>query len=499
MRRLLASLILLAVAVAPAAGAEPEAQRVGGTDRIDTAAALAQATFDEASYALLASAEDYPDALAGAALAGTLTGPVLLTDPVRLPARTRQTLEDLGVERVLLLGGSAAVADTVEAELVAHGYDTERVAGANRYATAAAIAERTAGRGVQRVFVASGETFADALVAGPAAYALRAPILLSRRDGLPEETVRALEDLDPAEAIILGGEAAVSAAVATAIEQRGSAVVRVAGSERAETAARFADVAVAHLGFDPARVLLARGDGFADALAAAPRGGELPAPILLAASPDTLGRFTQRWLTRFCEQIATVEAVGGPDAIEDEILARAVEVVGRCGLSERTFTYSSGVRGAVESDLEEFRRVTDATLNDPRGWGLDGAIDFVEVTEEADFRLWLASPQAVESAAAVCHRSWSCRVGNDVYINDLRWREATTTYHQEGRSLGEYRSYVLNHEVGHWLGLRHWGCPGAGHPAPVMQQQSIRLDGCHTNVWPVEAERDAVRHHHLPG
>lgn len=61
------------------------------------------------------------------------------------------------------------------------------------------------------------------------------------------------------------------------------------------------------------------------------------------------------------------------------------------------------------------------------------------------------------------------------------------------RSLHDYRHDVINHEAGHWLGLVHVGCPGAGEPAPVMQQQSIGLDGCDANVWPLPHERDVVR------
>jgi hypothetical protein len=128
---------------------------------------------------------------------------------------------------------------------------------------------------------------------------------------------------------------------------------------------------------------------------------------------------------------------------------------------------------------------TAATFSDPRGWSLDGAIGFGEVADGGHFRVWLASPAAVEAAHPVCHRSWSCRVGDDLYINDERWREATRTYREDGRTLEEYRQYVLNHELGHWLGEGHWDCPAAGQPAPVMQQQSIRLDGCRTNVWPL--------------
>lgn len=85
----------------------------------------------------------------------------------------------------------------------------------------------------------------------------------------------------------------------------------------------------------------------------------------------------------------------------------------------------------------------------------------------------------------------ACRVGSDVYINDERWRQGSQSF--EDRELPAYQAYVVNHEVGHWVGLDHRECPFSGASAPVMLQQTISLNGCESRVWPLPQEHDAAR------
>lgn len=158
--------------------------------------------------------------------------------------------------------------------------------------------------------------------------------------------------------------------------------------------------------------------------------------------------------------------------------------------SAHTYTYTVEKRGDVESSLERFAEIARQTLGDVRGWTLNLNVNYRRVSSGEDFRLILASPREVDRAAPACSAKWSCRVGDQVLINDERWRKTTSTWPKSRRA---YRSYVINHELGHWLGLGDIReCPRRGRDAPVMMQQSKGLDGCNARVWPKFWERNRV-------
>ena len=124
----------------------------------------------------------------------------------------------------------------------------------------------------------------------------------------------------------------------------------------------------------------------------------------------------------------------------------------------------------------------DKTLADQRSWPAAG-YSFRRTGGTGDLRILLATPGTVDKLCAPLDTGGevSCRNENLVVLNARRWVLGAPAY---GANVAAYRQYLVNHEVGHFLGHGHVGCPGKGRYAPVMLQQTLGLQGCKPNPWP---------------
>lgn len=215
--------------------------RIAGDDRFETAAlsALAGDAVGELDFAdrtaILATGEKFPDAISAGPLAVGGEFPLLLTARDSLPPTTGGALNQLQVDKVLVIGGDAAVSPSVRQELSGLGYDVEVLAGSNRLATATEVARFALDRlGFARetISLASAERFPDALTGGAHAGLLRAgsdevgarPVLLSLLDE-PGESTRAFlqSECDAIFSLLLfGGTEAISEAAENAAAEAAS-------------------------------------------------------------------------------------------------------------------------------------------------------------------------------------------------------------------------------------------------------------------------------------
>jgi hypothetical protein len=144
--------------------------------------------------------------------------------------------------------------------------------------------------------------------------------------------------------------------------------------------------------------------------------------------------------------------------------------------------YTLKIEAGLPLDGAAIATQVHAILTDRRGWQPIEGVAFARTGGAADFELIIASPDLTDR---LCYPldtigQLSCRNGNKVILNARRWATAVPWY----PDMNAYRTYLVNHEVGHRLGHGHKTCPSPGAPAPVMVQQSKSLYGCRANPWP---------------
>jgi hypothetical protein len=289
--------------------------RLSGADRQSTAAAVSGSAFpgsDSASAVVLARADDFADALAGGPLAAAKHAPLLLTSTGSLDAVTAAEIQRVLPKggTVYLLGGTSALSDIVANAITAMGDVPTRVAGADRYATAVAIA------GVMgnptTVFEASGTNFPDAVSAVPAAVATHGAILLTNGSAQATATFAYLT-AHAKSRYAVGGPAAWA----------DPSAIGIAGSDRYATSDAVA------LAFFPTTtgVSVASGANFPDALAAGPVAGAATQPVLLVPGTGSLPEPITSYLTTHAGGIASVRAFGGTTAVADTVLNEVAQSV----------------------------------------------------------------------------------------------------------------------------------------------------------------------------
>jgi putative cell wall-binding protein len=298
------------------------AEEVAGTSRYKTAQAISQKAYPTGSapeYIVVATGLNWPDALGGAALAGALKAPLLLTTPDVLSPEVIAEIARLNPDYAVVLGGESAISPTVFAQLqVLVGLtDVTRLGGGSRYETANLIAEavvEVAGTD-GTAFVVTGETFPDALAASPIAAANGWPIYLTPSASLSPAVKAAMIANGSNHGYIIGGESAVSSAIQT--ELNGAPFIgfgRVAGTNRYSTAAAVAEAGFDGMGMLWSRPAIATGENFPDALA----GGVLQGSdytLLLLTPKDSLHPATAAALAGNKDMIYELRFLGGTGAV----------------------------------------------------------------------------------------------------------------------------------------------------------------------------------------
>lgn len=364
--------ITLLFSAGNAVAQEKIVERIFGADRFETAVEISKSGWEQAEWVILARGDDFPDALAGTPLAYQKEGPVLLTSREKLEPETREEIERLEAQGAVILGGTAAVSDQVEEELLEMNLEVERVGGEDRYETARLVAEELL-TGGGRAVIAYGEDFPDALAAAPYAARHGYPILLTLKEDLPQVTGEALEALDITETLVVGGEAVIGEEVLENLP----APTRLAGADRYETAAEI----IRQFDIREDKAYVAAGTDFADALSGSVLAARERMPLILvrqASLPSAASQLIEeRGFNHFV-------ILGG---------GRAVSPAVKWALEERPAEIPEDYRedpvvSLLKKDFDEVREI----LGEPDEEGYDGrfgGVDYLRYQEEA---LFIMSP-----------------------------------------------------------------------------------------------------------
>lgn len=306
--------------------------RVAGPDRISTSIKLMDSTskWDSArsnDRAIIATSEDFADALSAGPLADVYDAPILLSKPgSAIDGRVVARLQAKGFDRVTLIGGTGVFTEGARAQLEAAGFDVDRQRGINRYETAVGIAKRTAdlvnGPGTTRrtinVYLATGVDFADAIASGAAASDNDGVVLLTKDAEVESFTYKFLTDerdrlpswANGIEIHTVGGQAE-KAAKSAGLEDIADTNT---GKDRYATAAML--FGKYKNGIE--KVAVVSGEGFADGVAAAGFAANHDGALLLTKN-DSLTPITKSMLATVADTNVDVVVVGGTGSVSRNV------------------------------------------------------------------------------------------------------------------------------------------------------------------------------------
>jgi putative cell wall-binding protein len=294
-------------------------ERIGGSDRYATAVAAARSANPTATTVVLANGTDaaMPDALVSAPLARARGAALLLTGPTSLPSSVSSDITRRKAKTALLVGGTGVISSSVEKQLRNLGVTTvTRFSGADRYATAAAVAKGVTPTSPD-VMVASGLAMADGLVlSGPAAE-LKRPILLVNDRGVPSPTATALAQLGAQRTVVAGGTGVVPDAVMARLPDP----ERVAGPNRYATSVALATWARQAMSVSSVLVASGEGSGLVDTLS----GGQFGRATLYVQAVRVPSEVAT-WLDR-SPDLTKATVLGGTGAVSDLVAGRVQRAV----------------------------------------------------------------------------------------------------------------------------------------------------------------------------
>lgn len=307
------------------AAGSPTIRRLSGVDRYATSDAVGGSLGRVNQPVFVASGRQFPDALAVGPAVGRLGGTLFLTPAGQIRTSTLSKIRALAPPAIYIVGGEGAVPAAVEGNLASIA-PTERIGGADRYETSRMIVERFFPEAQERIFLATGADYPDALTSSAVAGALGAPVLLVRgKNQTDSAAASVVATKGVGQVVLAGGTGAVSAGIEKQMRglAGGPSVQRLGGADRYLTNKAANDFLDRTLGTAPEGIWLATGSNFPDALSAAVPAGEASQRLVLSRASCLPTRVVIDWIEAGQKEgglpVSRVTLVGGTGVLSSNV------------------------------------------------------------------------------------------------------------------------------------------------------------------------------------
>ena len=306
--------------------------RLFGQDRYQTSVAIAEAyNNDKCENIILASGNDFPDALSASVLSKKLNAPILLVDSKAAASSEPFNYINAHVSNtgtVYIIGGTVIIGTDFETKLYSMGYSIKRIGGTDRYDTDMLIVNDVNVPSGTPVFIASGENFPDALSVSSFSGSKQYPTLLVGQDTLPAEAENYIVKNKPTTIYIAGGMGAVSQNTQNKVQSLvpNTTIIRLAGNDRFDTVG----VILTQFSTAPATIYLANGNNFPDTLAGSALAAKTGDPILLVDNqvlkiPPAIETYLKKLYSSGVHP--NVIALGGTGVVPDRFVKQVENVL----------------------------------------------------------------------------------------------------------------------------------------------------------------------------
>lgn len=295
------------------------ADRIWGKDRYATSLEISRNGWNKSSTVIIASGENFPDALSATPLAKMYNAPILLIkggyDCGGLGNVILNELKRLETNQVIIVGGYGAIPQTVEYSLQSEGISFTRLGGQDRYETSVLINQKLETPS-DKIVITTGEDFADALSISTIAAKNSMPIILLPKDTIPGSVRSYLNGKQISKTYVLGGQDIISDNVTNQFPSP----ERISGNNKYERNIAILNKFSSDINFDT--LYFASGNGFADALSGSALASQVASPIILISDPvqDLTKKFINDNISKFKNSVilggtgsirtSTVEGLG---------------------------------------------------------------------------------------------------------------------------------------------------------------------------------------------